>query len=109
MRQIIILGQRLALILGMFFAGRLFFYLYNIRYFSPAWPDEVLKSFFYGVQFDVSAIVYFNLPFIILHLLPGNFSRGRSNEKFLRYFFITLNGLLLFAAWRLYPRKFTGT
>ena len=95
LRQIVLLGQRLALILGMFFIGRLFFYLHNLRYFAPAWPDEVLKSFFYGVQFDVSALVYFNLPFIILHLMPGNFFRGRISEKFLKYFFITVNGLLL--------------
>ncbi len=83
------------MLLFMFFLGRLFFYLHNLHYFAGAWPDEVINSFVYGVQFDVSAIIYFHLPFIILHLLPANFVSGRVNEKILEYYFIVVGGLMM--------------
>lgn len=94
-RQLALLGKRLLLILGLFFCGRLFFFIYNIQHFAPAWPEDVLKSFFYGLQFDISAIIYFNLPLILLHFVPpGSFS-GRINERIIKYYFITVNSLLV--------------
>lgn len=94
-QQIILLSQRLLLLLALFFAGRFYFWIHNLSYFAPAWPEEVFNSFFYGIQFDVSALVYFNLPLIVLHLLPGRFFAGKTNERILKYYFIIVNGLLL--------------
>ncbi len=96
-QQTLLLLKRLLLVWGMFVAGRLYFYLHNLEYFTSAWPHEVIKSFFYGVHFDVSALIYFNLPLIILHLLPGNFATSRLNEKIMKYYFFVINGLLMFS------------
>ncbi len=95
--QLLLLIKRLLLVLVLFILGRLYFFLHNIQYFAQAWPEEVLKSFFYGLQFDVSAIIYLNLPLILLHLSPGNFVSGRIGEWVLKCYFFTVNGLLVFA------------
>jgi phosphoglycerol transferase MdoB-like AlkP superfamily enzyme len=95
--QFLLLLKRLLLVLVLFILGRLYFFLHNIQYFAQAWPEEVLKSFFYGLQFDVSAIIYLNLPFILLHLLPGKFVPARIGEGILKCYFFTVNGLLVLA------------
>jgi phosphoglycerol transferase MdoB-like AlkP superfamily enzyme len=95
--QFLLLGKRLLLILLLFFLGRLYFYLYNIHYFVAAWPGEVLKSFLYGIHFDISAIIYLNLPFILLHLIPVNFVSTRPGEIILKFYFFLVNGVLVFS------------
>ncbi len=93
--QLLLLCKRLLLLLGLFSLGRFYFYIHNIRYFASAWPDEVIKSFFYGIQFDLSAIIYINILVILMHLIPGKLTENRMYGKTLKFLFFLINGILL--------------
>jgi len=58
--------KRLALIFCMFTVTRLVFLLINLSFF----PDFELDVLFQGLRFDLVAIVYLFMPFLLLHLIP---------------------------------------
>ena len=58
--------KRLALIFCMFTVTRLVFLLINLSHF----PDFELAVLFQGLRFDLVAIVYLFMPFLLLHLIP---------------------------------------
>ena len=58
--------KRLALIFCIFTVTRLVFLLINLSYF----PDFELAVLFQGLRFDLVAIVYLFMPFLLLHLIP---------------------------------------
>ncbi|MFP4025951.1 MAG: LTA synthase family protein [Thiohalospira sp.] len=86
---------RFLFLIALFSLSRFIFYIFNINYFGILEANELLKIFFYGVQFDISALFYFNLPFIILSLIPGDFKIKKNYQKTLRFLFVFLNAILL--------------
>ncbi len=92
-----LLFKRLLLALSLFFLARLFFYIYNIGLFLNIGLLQLIKIFAIGIRFDLSAIMYFNLIFILVHILP--FSKKVSTKPvqlFLKIYFVAVNGILLF-------------
>lgn len=84
------------LILVLFFSiSRLLFYLFNQNYFDSVHFIEFLKIMFFGIRFDLSALYYFNLPFIILSLIPGNFKNNKKYQKIIFIIFLMINSALL--------------
>ena len=84
------------LILILFFSiSRLLFYLFNNSYFDSIRLGELLKILFFGIRFDISALYYFNLLFIILSLIPGNFKSNKHYQNLLFFLFLIINSLLL--------------
>lgn len=50
-----------------------------------------------GIRFDLSVICYFNIVFILLHIIPvGKFSLNTGYQKFLKIYFVVVNSVLLF-------------
>ena len=84
----------LLLILG-FTISRLLFYLFNISYFDTIRTGELIKIMFFGIRFDISALYYFNILFILLSLIPGNFKNNKHYQNILFVLFLTVNSLLL--------------
>lgn len=76
---------------------RVGFYLYNTSFF----PGMTLGNFMYlmlgGLRFDLAAVLYVNLLFILLLLLPFNYRFAPVFQKVLRYLFIITNGIALAA------------
>jgi len=93
--NLFLLFQRLFLVLILFLATRLLFWILNYSYFSSLGAWETLKLFFFGIQFDVSAIIGFNSLFILLHLLPGNFKYHSNYQLALKIIFLTVNTFIL--------------
>ena len=94
--NIVLLLKRLLLAAFLFFIGRLFFYIYNFGLFADIELWQLIKIFFFGFRFDLSAIIYFNFLFIILHLLPlGKFVLRLSVQVFLKLYFIIVNSTLV--------------
>ncbi|MCK5171058.1 MAG: sulfatase-like hydrolase/transferase [Bacteroidales bacterium] len=50
---------------------------------------------FFGIRFDNSALYYFNLIFILLSLIPGNYKNNKHYQKILLLLFFIINSLLL--------------
>ena len=96
-QHILLLIKRLLLALSLFFVARVFFLIYNFDVFSDLDFTTMVHLFVVGLRFDMSVIVYFNLLFILMHLLPlGNIKARSGYQGFLKWYFIIINGLLLF-------------
>ncbi|MCK4344073.1 MAG: sulfatase-like hydrolase/transferase [Bacteroidales bacterium] len=93
--NLFLLFQRLFLVLILFLVTRLLFWILNYSYFSSLGTWETLKLFFFGIQFDVSAIIGFNSLFILLHLLPGNYKYHKNYQLALKIIFLTVNTFIL--------------
>ena len=85
------------LVLGVLYTlCRILFYQLNTAAFSGNSTTELLKILFYGMRFDFSAIVFFNLPFLIAYLVPFRFATKRNYLRSADVIFILFNsGLLL--------------
>ncbi len=86
-----LLSRRLLLLLGVYFVCRLIFYVYNFQSFSNSTFSDIGISFLAGIIFDLSAIVYINLVYILL-FIPTIFTKpNRVYEQFLEVVFVGLN------------------
>lgn len=88
-----LLFSRLAIALILFSISRLLFYSFNAGYFSDIQIAEVIKAFIYGVRFDLCAVLYLNLPVVLLHLIPITFRQKSWWQKMTRLVFMFVNGL----------------
>ena len=90
-----LLLRRFALLMAAYTLLRLGFYLFNFATFRAIDTATVLLAFGHGLRFDVSALLWLNLPLVLLSLLvPVTARRG---QQLLRALFVALNvpGLLL--------------
>lgn len=93
--NIVLLAKRLLLAYLLFFVSRVFFIVFNFGLYSDLSSIEIARAFFYGLRFDTSVICYFNLIFIILHIIPlGSFISRKGFQLFLKIYFVIINGIL---------------
>ncbi|MBI5219131.1 MAG: sulfatase-like hydrolase/transferase [Bacteroidia bacterium] len=90
-----ILFGRLLLLLAVFELSRLFFFILNYSQFKSISFFQAICIFFWGLRFDFASIFYFNLPFIVLHLIPGEFKNKRVYRVCLKALFILVNAVIL--------------
>ncbi|WP_269235334.1 LTA synthase family protein [Flavobacterium flavigenum] len=97
--------KRFLLLLLIYQFCRLLFLFFNINAFNGL----NLKIFLGGLHFDLSAIAYINLLFVVLHLIPGNFKYKANYQKGLKIAFFAVNLVFIltnFVDFEYY--KFTG-
>ena len=63
------LAKRLFILLILYSLSRVFFYINNKDNFQ----DSNIFDFFEGIRFDISALVYINIPLFLLLLIPLKF------------------------------------
>lgn len=84
--------KRLSVIALAYSAVRAVF-LWNHRVnFADAPSTEVALAFIQGLRFDLSAIAYLNIPFILLSLAPAALLARRWYQRSLMGLFLTVNG-----------------
>lgn len=88
---------RLLIILFLFSLCRIGFYLFNASYFPDMQFMKFMKMMGGGLKFDISAILYTNLLFILFHLIPFRFRYNKHYQTGLKYLFFILNGIILAA------------
>jgi phosphoglycerol transferase MdoB-like AlkP superfamily enzyme len=79
---------RIALLAVLYTVFRLVFYVVNMGGFTSC----SFSVFFYGLQFDFSAIFYTNAPYILAVLLPFAWIRKKVYRKICDVYFILING-----------------
>jgi len=94
----LLLLKRLVLVFALFFLSRLLFFFFNYSAFDGIQIGEFLKICFWGLRFDMSAIAYSNMLFVLLAVLPGNFVFRRGYQAVLKYLFVVINSLLMLAS-----------
>jgi phosphoglycerol transferase MdoB-like AlkP superfamily enzyme len=88
----ILLLKRLLLVTLIYQLSRVAFYFMNTASFQN-FNLTTLKG---GILFDLAAIAYLNIFFVIAHLMPGNFKYTPNYQKWLKIAFYSIN--LLFIA-----------
>ena len=88
---------RIGLAYVFYFIARVLFYLYNRGLIPVTSTSEFLKLAYYGVAFDTTAILYVNMIFILLSILPLTINSRKSYQKFLFYLYFATNLFAYFA------------
>ena len=91
----VVLAYRILLIMVLLTASRIGFYFFNRSMFPGISFIQFITMLKGGLVFDVSAVVYFNLLVILLHILPFDFRYNKSYQTVLKYLYFIFNGLLL--------------
>ncbi|MFH1321299.1 MAG: sulfatase-like hydrolase/transferase [Bacteroidota bacterium] len=93
----ILLIKRLGILLLLFTLCRGLFLLFNTTFFHGVSLADFIMIFLHGIRFDISAIIYFNILFIILHLIPLPQRGLPLYQKILKILFYLTNTIALFA------------
>jgi phosphoglycerol transferase MdoB-like AlkP superfamily enzyme len=88
-----LLFKRLLLAYGIYMACRIAFIAFNYYAFSNQGLGVLIESFFYGLLFDSSAIIYTHAVFIYLHIIPIPSRHHPMYGKFLKMYFISVNSI----------------
>jgi phosphoglycerol transferase MdoB-like AlkP superfamily enzyme len=98
LRFISVLCKRILLVLLIYTLFRWIFYGYNFPLFGKLQASEVFRIISGGLRFDLSVIAYFNLPVILLSVLPFSFRRYKGYQYSLFFLFLLLNSVALLLA-----------
>ena len=79
--------KRILILLALYSSSRIYFYLNNKDTIDP----HYFLEFIAGIRFDISALVYINIPLFILLLLPHNLRSGKKYRKLTNYLFYMIN------------------
>jgi len=82
-----ILIRRIGIVFIVYQICRILFILFN----KSAFPNIAPSVFWGGMVYDLSAIGFTNLIFILLHLVPGNFKYKPNYQKGLKIAFFAVN------------------
>jgi len=92
----IVFLYRIAIVYFLYTLSRLIFYIYNIQHFDINF-NGLIKIFLGGLKFDTTAIIYTNLLFIAMSIIPFRFRHNSTYQKVLKYIFFVTNGIGLLA------------
>ncbi len=87
---------RLLIIYLLYTFSRIVFLIYNHSHFDIP-PERLLTIFLGGLRFDTTAILYTNLLFIALSILPFQFRHNNIYQQITKYIFFITNSIALFA------------
>ncbi|WP_338407546.1 sulfatase-like hydrolase/transferase [uncultured Flavobacterium sp.] len=91
-----VLFYRLLLAYVFYFIARILFYFYNADLLRVESVSDFISLCYYGLAFDTTAILYVNLLFILLSILPFLKNTNSGYQKFLLYLYFITN-LLAYA------------
>lgn len=91
----VVLFYRIFLIILLFSLCRIGFYVFNFKMFPDISFNEMMKIMYGGLTFDLSAIVYINMIFILMHIIPLEVRYEELYQKILKYLFYITNGIAL--------------
>ena len=95
--RLFIMLRQLSIVFLLFQICRLIFFLLNHSFFYPLKSEYVVNSFFYGMQYDMSAIVKYNSFYILGVLIPSAALFQRTYYRnLINSIFISLNSLAIF-------------
>jgi arylsulfatase A-like enzyme len=91
-----VLIKRLVLIMLTYTLCRAIFYFFNKGLFPEIDTEQFLIIFLAGLRFDLTATLYFNLPYILLMIIPH---RNHYKTRFIKWsniLFYTTNAIAIF-------------
>ncbi len=89
--HILTLFKRLSVLLIIYSLCRVLFYLINYNLFSSISFSELLFIFIHGLRFDIAAIIFCNVLFILFHIIPTPGRDSKGYQVFLKILFFSFN------------------
>jgi phosphoglycerol transferase MdoB-like AlkP superfamily enzyme len=89
----VVLIYRILLIMILFSLCRIGFYIFNHKMFPDISLIQFLTIMKGGLMFDISAVVYINMIFILLNIIPFEFRYNDAYQTVLKYIFFLTNGI----------------
>ena len=86
-----VLLYRISLAYIFYFIARLLFYAFNYNLLKVTSVSDLLSLCYYGLAFDTSAILYVNVLFIVLSILPFTKNTNLGYQKGLFYLYFITN------------------
>ncbi|MBC8510461.1 MAG: sulfatase-like hydrolase/transferase [Cryomorphaceae bacterium] len=87
MKFLITYYRRILILLALYSTSRIYFYLNN----KETIDLHYFLEFIAGLRFDISALVYINIPLFILLFLPHNLRAGKNYHKLTNWLFYVVN------------------
>ena len=84
----VVLAYRIILIMLLFSLCRIGFFLFNFKMFPGVSPGQFLTMLKGGLSFDISAIVYINMLFILLSIIPFDIRYNDVYKSVLKYIYL---------------------
>ena len=91
----VVLAYRILIMMILFTLCRIGFFLFNFKMFPGVSPGEFLTILRGGLSFDISAIVYINMLFILFSMIPLDIRYDDRYEKVLKYIYFITNGIAI--------------
>ncbi len=85
------------LMMAIYMLSRFVFYWVNISFFPDITFSEMLTICLGGLKFDLSAVLYTNLLYLLLMIVPFPFRYNEKYQKTAKWIFIITNGIALIA------------
>jgi len=91
----VVLIYRILLIMVLFSLCRIGFFMFNSKMFPGVSISQLLTLLKGGLMFDISAVVYINMLFILLHIIPFEVRYKDVYQLILKYIFFITNGIAI--------------
>jgi len=83
------------LIMIVFSLTRIFFYLVNKNFFPDVDMSRLQTMLIGGLKFDLSALLYINVLYIVVQLIPFRFRSARAYQTTARWIFMITNSIAI--------------
>ncbi len=95
LNEYLVLILRISFLMVFYTLFRGVFYFFNKDMFPDISMDNLLTIFYGGFRFDISAIVYLNILYVLFYMAPLkiSFKYSKGYQRFLKGLFLTLNGI----------------
>ena len=91
----VVLAYRILLVMLLFTLCRIGFYIFNLQMFPGITTGQLIKILWGGVVFDISAVVYINSLFLVLHILPFDIRYNNVCQSVMKYVYFVTNGVAI--------------
>lgn len=91
------LAYRFLIVLVLYTLCRIGFYIFNHNLFQHITLPKYLFMLWGGLKFDLSALLYINLVFILLQVIPFPFKYREGYQQFCKWLFLISNSLGILA------------
>ncbi|MEY3842610.1 MAG: hypothetical protein RIR80_181, partial [Bacteroidota bacterium] len=88
--------KQLLLVTMLYSVCRLLFFIFNFSSFSQTGTEQILIAFLHGIRFDLSAILYSNIPFMLFAIYADFKPDRRPSFSVAKISFIVINALAIF-------------
>ena len=87
--------KQLLLVTLLYSVCRLLFFVFNYSSFSQTGYEQILIAFLHGIRFDLSAILYSNIPFMLFAIYADFKTETRNGFSAAKIIFIVFNSLTI--------------